>query len=729
MKNFIIGYGETLTNTVSVKTGSGDKKHPYTIKEARKRLSDNLDEIIYDIQLKSPDSCANDEVVVKFIQHPSYLAKTYYPRKLFRKFGMRDVGSRSITVSPEKWGIQDPPLKGLASCVYVAGTKSQYDNFLQQLKVGEIDDNVLQLLRTIERIDLFKSSEKIKNLDENPEINRLEVVIHASDDDNGIISSFCKYVSKLGGHVESDKLKNVGGLTFLPVVIERGKEKNLAEFSHLRVLRSIPKLRINKPDVLRELLNTKIELPTNFKLSEKFKVCVFDGGIGTNHLLSDLVNEIIPKDVSSGHPTYLSHGAEVCSTYLFGNYDKEKQKFDIPYTAVDIVRVISDDDEADPDLFDVLTRIENVLAEEKYKYINLSLGPRIAIDDDEVHVWTSVLDKYLQKGDCLAMVAIGNDGDLPDKYGRIQPPSDMVNSLSVGSANSKNDLWERASYSCVGPGRSPGLVKPDGLIFGGTDENPFYLYSPLTHSVIGTMGTSYAAPYVMRIAAGVDALTDFDLNPSTVKALLVHNTVIDDHTQEEVGWGRFPHTPEEILECLDDEATIIFQGELLPNQHVRIPVTIPDTVDCTWVHLKATFCINAVTDPEHPLHYTRSGLDITFRPNQKRSTSEQEHPDTKTFFSDKNLYQVEEELREEAYKWETTISRKQRFKLTTLDAPVFDVKYHAREQGAAPNPGLNPIKYSCILTIRTQGDVSLYNSILQQNQTLQSLKVKNRIQL
>lgn len=149
----------------------------------------------------------------------------------------------------------------------------------------------------------------------------------------------------------------------------------------------------------------------------------------------------------------------------------------------------------------------------------------------------------------------------------------------------------------------------------------------------------------------------------------------------------------------------------------------------TWVHLKATFCVNAVTDPEHPLHYTRSGLDITFRANQKRKTIDQEHPDTKTFFSDKNLYETEEELREEAYKWETTISRNQRFKLSTLNNPVFDVKYHAREQGAAPSSKSDPIQYSCILTIRTQGDVSLYNSILQQNQTLQSVKVKSRIQI
>lgn len=729
MKNFIIGYGETLTDTVKVKKGSGNKKHPYSLSEGRKRLKESLENIITRIQLKSSDSCANDEVVVKFIQHPSYLAKSYYPRKLFTRFGMRDIGSKSLQVTPDKWGIQDPPQSGLSSCVYVAGTKAQYKNMLHELTNGEIEESILQLIRTIEEINLFEAEEKIKNLDGSNNVYRLEVVIHASSNENNIISAFNNYVSNLGGKSELEKVKNVGGLTFLPVTINRGSEKKLAEFSHLRVLRSIPKLRISKPNVIRDIIKDTVHLPKNFTLSEKFKVCVFDGGIGENHLLSGLINEIIPPDVKKSHPTYLSHGSEVCSTYLFGDYDTNNKKLDVPFTSVDIVRVISEDDNSDPDLFDVLTRIENTLAQRKYKYFNLSLGPQIAIEDDEVHVWTSVLDKYLQDGHCLAIVAIGNDGDLPENLGRIQPPSDMVNSLSVGAANSKAETWCRASYSCTGPGRSPGLVKPDGVIFGGSDEQPFYLYSPLVNSIVGTVGTSYSAPYAMRIAAGVDALTDFNLNPNTVKALLVHNAETNEHLQSEVGWGRFSHSPEEILECLEDEATIIFQGELLPNQHLRIPVTIPEGIDCTWVHLKATFCVNAITDPEHPLHYTRSGLDITFRANQKRSRDDQEHPDTKTFFSDKNLYNTEQELREDAYKWETTISRYQRFKLSTLDNPVFDVKYHAREQGASPNGTTEPIKYSCILTIRTQGDSSLYNSILQQNQTLQAIKVQGRIQI
>ncbi|MDN3612619.1 hypothetical protein QWZ16_23775 [Vibrio ostreicida] len=106
-----------------------------------------------------------------------------------------------------------------------------------------------------------------------------------------------------------------------------------------------------------------------------------------------------------------------------------------PYTKVDIVRVLSATD-TDPDLFDVLSRIEAVLQKKEYKYVNLSLGPRLAIDDDDVHVWTSVIDRLLQDGHCFATVAIGNDGELDGEFARIQPPSDMVNCFAVGASDS-----------------------------------------------------------------------------------------------------------------------------------------------------------------------------------------------------------------------------------------------------------------------------------------------------
>jgi hypothetical protein len=557
----------------------------------------------------------------------------------------------------------------------------------------------------------------------------LEVVLHAAEKDKSICTSFNNYLVSLGGSADWNRAKTVGGLTFLPVTITSGDESNLAEFSHLRALRSMPKLRFNRPDVIRSSLTEAFSLPDFKTLNVNFKVCIFDGGVGNDLLIYPLVNELVPIDVKRTHPSLLTHGSEVCSTYLFGPFNSNSKSLSAPYTPVDVYRVISYDD-SDPDLFDVLSRIENVLKKKIYKYANISLGPRLSIDDDDVHVWTSVLDALLQDGHCLATIAIGNDGALEGELSRIQPPSDMVNCFAVGAADSTKENWQRAEYSCKGPGRSPGIVKPDGLIFGGSEAELFNVYSPRTHSIVGTMGTSYAAPYVLRVAAGIDAITDFDLSPSAVKALLVHHADRGGFDIGEVGWGLLPNSPEQVVECLDDEAIIVYQGELIKSQHLRIPIPIPAGVNCTWVHLKATFCFSAVTDPEHPLHYTRSGLDISFRANNQKITKEgAEHADTKSFFSVGNLYKTEEMLREDAHKWETCISREQRFKKSTLSKPVFDVKYHAREQGGDAINDPEPLKYSLIVSIRAEGDLNTYNMVLQQNQTLQAVKLANRIKV
>lgn len=726
MKNFIIGYGETLTRSVEIKSGSGPKAHPYSFAEARQRLVSDLTRIIEDIDTKPKQQCANGEVVIKFIQHPSYLAKSYYPTQLFKKYGVKDVGSKPVKVKPRRWAVKRHPDEGLASCVFVAGNKAKFEAMLNSVAHDDLPAATQKLIMSIEQVSSISAVEKIKSIEQDTPNLKLEVVLHAEAVDTQVRRSFAGYVDLLGGEVDWKRSKSVGGLTFLPVSISKGLESELAEFSHLRALRSMPKLRFNRPDAIRATINEEFQLPKHYPLKNDFNVCIFDGGIGAENLIKPWVTEFIPPDVKNTHPSLLTHGGEVCSSYLFGPFDKGSKSFQSPYTNVDIVRVLSPDD-TDPDLFDVLTRIENTLKEKNYKYVNLSLGPRLPVEDDDVHVWTSVIDSLLQDGHCLATVAVGNDGDLEGDYARIQPPSDMVNCFAVGSSSTNDENWSRATYSCKGPGRSPGVIKPDGVIFGGSESDLFKVYSPQTHSIIGTQGTSYAAPYALRVAAGIDAITDFELSTSAIKALMIHHSDRKSNDMKDVGWGRLPSSPEEVIECKEDEATIVYQGELKPSQHLRIPIPIPEGADCKWIHLKATFCFNAKVDPEHPLHYTRSGLVVSFRANEENVKEGAEHAETKTFFSVGNLYESEEELREDAHKWETCISRSQRFKKATLSAPVFDVKYHAREKGGDPDGLKLPLSYSLILSIRAEGETETYNMVLQQNQTLQAVKVANRV--
>ena len=64
----------------------------------------------------------------------------------------------------------------------------------------------------------------------------------------------------------------------------------------------------------------------------------------------------------------------------------------------------------------------------------------------------------------------------------------------MGACNSLGPTWKRAQYSAVGPGRSPGIVKPDIVAFGGDLETPYNVIDLVDNQIAGTLGTSFAAP-------------------------------------------------------------------------------------------------------------------------------------------------------------------------------------------------------------------------------------------
>src|SRR3546814_14881926 len=60
--------------------------------------------------------------------------------------------------------------------------------------------------------------------------------------------------------------------------------------------------------------------------------------------------------------------------------------------------------------------------------------------------------------------------------------------------------------SAVGPGRSPGYVKPDFLAFGGSPAAPFFVLGGGRQSLArGANGTSFASPLALRCGVGIRA--------------------------------------------------------------------------------------------------------------------------------------------------------------------------------------------------------------------------------
>ncbi|MBV9550381.1 MAG: S8 family serine peptidase, partial [Alphaproteobacteria bacterium] len=351
---------------------------------------------------------------------------------------------------------------------------------------------------------------------------------------------------------------------------------------------------------------------------------------------------------------------------------------------------------------------------------SLSIGPALPIEDEEVHIWTSALDAHLWSAGTVLTSACGNSGedDWVSGNARVQPSSDGVNAIGVGAATTRNPTWIRAPYSSIGPGRSPGFIKPDLVAFGGCDAEPFWLLDARKPGFsAGRMGTSYAAPYAARSGIGIRAHFGGQLSAAAIKALMVHHSERQDQEVREVGWGRMPSEVSDLVVCPDGEVTIVYQGTLEPSQYVRFMVPVPRDPFKHPVSVRATFCIFTPVDPEDSMNYTRAGLGIVFRPTttgspgKYRDGKARSVHESASFFSAKDYYPTEMTLRKDAHKWETIVRKECEFDPGELDQPVFDIEHHSRAHGQSAARRTD-ISYALIVTLSSRQEPDLYNRIL-----------------
>jgi hypothetical protein len=481
---------------------------------------------------------------------------------------------------------------------------------------------------------------------------------------------------------------------------------------------------MNPGNVLRMASGEIFPLPSQGPLHDSFRAAIFDGGLplAARTALAPWVNYIEPAGIGPAVPSAEEHGLAVTAALLFGPLESQ-QPLPVPMCTVDHVRVIDVRTGANQDLdyLDALDRILGVLDQSgrTYPFINFSLGPSLAVDDYEVTSWTAELDQRFAHGNVVATVAAGNDGNLQQDLGlhRIQPPADAVNVLSVGAATSRATKWSRADYSCMGPGRSPGLIKPDGVAFGGSTEAPFLALTADLQAK-GTTGTSFAAPLALRGAVSVRAQLAESLLPLSIRALLIHRAQPAAHERTEVGWGRFEENPNRLITCDDDETLVVYQGLLPVGSHLRAPIPLPNAVLPGKVWITGTLVIAPTVDPEHPGAYTRSGLEVAYRPhvdkygkpiNGKRPA----HPKTRTFFSSAHLYNAPEYVfRENGHKWEPCLRNTIRCLGSSLKEPGFDIYYHNRESGQAAE-NAEPIPYAFIVSVKAPQVKNLYDRVVR----------------
>jgi hypothetical protein len=726
--NFLIGYGERLATDIPSPAGGAPKKHPYSFGEARRRLAPKVKSTAQEIAALPEEVCPGDQSVALVTLHPTYLAKTYYPADLLKAYGLETVGSRSREVAPEKWTRKKPPESAVTSELFVAGPRRRFQQFAGDIdRLQEANPGAGDLIK-IEDFRVQPAEEKLKPFQSDDKEPLLEVVLHAQPiaEDAFILQGFEAFVETLDLTLNLDKRRFFAeGLCFLPLRVPRELAAEVVKFSFLRLAREMPRLRQFRP-VARATPGFSpfaCKLPTQGPIDRDIRVAVFDGGVKSDGKLDPWVSRKKTKGLGDPVPEFQNHGTAVTSALLFGPLH-DGVTAERPYASVDHYRVLDVNTQNDDqfELYSVLERIQDILdSRPKYDFINLSLGPDLPIEDNDVHAWTAVLDQLFADGLTLPAIAVGNSGerDWPSGLARIQTPADCVNALAVGGCDRTGAVWRRAPYSSIGPGRSPGIMKPDGLAFGGSTREPYWvLNAENPGAAMPITGTSFAAPTALRTAIGLRAHFGKLLSPLAIKALLLHGCDDGGHDKAEVGWGRIPADVDAIVMTDEYTAHIVYQGELRPASWVRMQVPIPTETMNGMVVLLATFCFASATDPQDPLNYTRSGLEVRFRPHdKKRKDPKQQHADSSHFFQAKDVFVDESDLRADAHKWETTLHKRRSMRGAGLRNPVFDVHYNARIGGRNAK-GADKIPYALVLTVHSAKTKELYNKIVQRYRTI-----------
>lgn len=721
--NFLLGNGEKLTSSVIVPTGGAAKKPPYDFQTAAKRISARLKTVNKAIQSVPENASPKGLYSAVLTMHPRYVSKSDFPSDVLRSMGFEVVGSKARTVEPESWGLKKPPQSAITDDLFIVGKKDSFAKWEENITSWNDQSKQGLTMTHIEDLRPFLAEEKLKGLNKQLSQQVFEIVLHNLGDQE-TVKAFIDYAHSRGAEVFSQKQRDVDGLTFLPIRTTTKTAKDLANFTLVRVARVMPTIRPVPIGLVRGKSAFSIVMPQSTVLDGLQKAAIFDGGLTPEaaQKLSPWVRYIEPASIGAPLDFFQDHGLGVTSAFLFGHIDRAGQ-LPVPPCNVDHIRVLDENSHKDRlQLVDVLDRIIKALDDTRYDFVNISVGPQVAVDDDDVSLWTATLDKKLSPGLTVTTVAAGNGGESDPiaRLNRVQPPADGVNVMSVGSWCNTGGKWTRAPYSCTGPGRCPGIVKPDGLLFGGdiATSQPF--------NVLGrgadtepTAGTSFAAPALLRIAASVRALLGADIGALAIRALLIHRAETLDHSQIDVGWGKFEDNPYRLITCDDNEALIVYQGTLPVGEHLRAPIPVPLGIKDGKIEVTATLVISPSVDPDHASSYTQSGLEVMLRPHSERFSyndgKKSHHPRTKAFFSSAKMFCPEYSLRDGGHKWEPCIRNKMAFQAKTLKEPCFDIYNHQRDNGGKTRKQIKPMRYALIVSIRASKVNDLYNQIVRLN--------------
>lgn len=723
-RNFILAAGEQLVDLVLPPNRVPQASSPYKPDEARERLLPRAETAAAKLRLAPPDAMPQGEAVAALTLHPQFLSKSAFPADLLKEMGLRAIGSKPDRVTPDRVARKSEPFDEATSTLFVAGKLAAFDRFADQLRgpISRIPERAREELTAVEDFRAIVPEERISNIVTINASQLLECVIYARSEqlDPSIVKGFEDYALRLGFSINRRSELFASGLCFMAVSGDTAKVHDLAWFSFLRRVRAMPRMRPLFPtSIVRSSSNALVVLPDEDALALDIKAAVFDSPLPAGHALGRWVTHFdypvtaFPDDADN------LHGLCVSSAAVVGPLDNLVGGAS-PYS-VDHHGVFGDDPTGDQYL-SALKTIQQQVLKHDYKLFNISFGPDYGIADGDVDSFTAVIDELVADGSRLAFIAVGNTGEEDDaaQLNRIQPPSDAVNAISVGAADSRRSDWKRASYSSVGPGRLGCRIKPDIMSFGGSPNERFGCIGPGANPIrYDVLGTSFASPASMRVAGMLLAAMSDQVSAIAVKALTIHGCKLDERDRREVGHGLIETDLSRLLTSEDCEVKVLFQGNLAAGKYVRHLIPLPPDLEGR-VEIDATLCYASPVDPDFPSTYVQAGIESIFRPHTGRfnlnknadgttrvSTTVRSEP----LFNQGSVYGTPDDRRD-AHLWDTVLRTRKTKLARCLQQPSVELHYNRRQSGQPTTGARQPdINYALVFTIRCRAVTDLYDQV------------------
>src|SRR5690606_21538499 len=140
-------------------------------------------------------------LVAKLTVHPSYLAKSYYPKALLKKFELTDIGSKPVTIKPRKPATRKQKGKRLLTAsYYIAGTPQEFERLFGVLDDAKLEKGIREDVMKIEDLVIYSAQEKIRGEAKENE-SKYEIAVHSPAGMGDVGEGFLNYLRLFNGEI------------------------------------------------------------------------------------------------------------------------------------------------------------------------------------------------------------------------------------------------------------------------------------------------------------------------------------------------------------------------------------------------------------------------------------------------------------------------------------------------------------------------------------------------